>query len=162
MLLALALASTMAIADVPAECANAPSRIASDYWDYIAACGCSKLQTPSRASSDYSRYMKACSDWRERNPVAAAVARPEPPPSVSPSPAGAECANPPSRASSDYWPFLDACGCTGVEPPPAASDDFPRFRKACGEWRQDNPVVVSPRRETKPSPAPKASPKSLH
>jgi hypothetical protein len=100
--------------------------------------------------------MTACSDWRERNPAAAAVARPEPSPSASPAPAGAECANPPTRASSDYWPFLDACGCAGVTPPPAASDDFQRFRKACGEWRQDNPVVISPKREAKPCPPARA------
>lgn len=53
---------------VPLECKNPPSRASDSYWDYIEACGCSRLEPPSRASSDYDRFLKACGRWRERNP----------------------------------------------------------------------------------------------
>ena len=155
----LALVFMVAGADGPSECANPPSRVLDSYWDYIEACGCSKLEAPSRASSAHGRYMKACSAWRERNP-AARFSSPEPEPSPSPSPAARECTNPPSRIASDYWDHLESCGCAGVEAPPRASDDFQRFRKTCSDWREDNPVIVRP--TPRPSPAKDAPRPSGH
>jgi hypothetical protein len=47
---------------------NPPSRASDAYWEYIPACGCSRLEPLSHASSDYDRYLKACAEFRERYP----------------------------------------------------------------------------------------------
>jgi hypothetical protein len=152
-------------------CRNPPSRASDGYWDYIAACGCARLEAPSRASSDHDRFLKACSDWRARN-AQSTVALPDPTagdPVTPASPPPRECQNPPSRVSDVYWTFIDACGCASLTPPSRASSDHDRFLKACSDWRQRNPSSTvsvagpspSPRPSPRPSPSPspKASPK---
>jgi hypothetical protein len=63
------------------ECEKAPpSRISSQYWTFLEACGCEKTDAVSRASSDYERYLKVCSEWRERNPNLTPSPKPTPKP----------------------------------------------------------------------------------
>ncbi len=148
-------------------CRNPPPRAADTYWDYIAACGCARLEAPSRASSDHERFLKACSDWRERNPQST-VSLPDPTAGdpVTPSLPPRECQNPPSRVSDVYWTFIDTCGCASLTVPSRAAAEYDRFVKACSDWRRRNPSstvsVAGPSPSPRPSPRPRpsASPKA--
>lgn len=144
-LLAVILGLGLAGQDPSSVCGrNPPSRASDAYWEYIPACGCSRLEPLSNASSDYDRYLKACAEFRERYPYTAP---------------GRECAAPPPRASDSYWTFIDACGCGNLHAPSRASSDYDRFMKACSDfWQREEARRYNRARPgSAPSPRPSAS-----